>query len=90
MSKRNLAAILWFFAGWAGGSLYVGISDLPSLGALLPAIFAGGLVRWDPFHVLWTRRPADRRRVRPIDEVAGELDRQAQRQAQGEAGPVSQ
>ena len=76
MGKRNLATVLWFLAGWSLGGLLVGFMGLPSLLALVPGVLIAGLVRWDPAGMLWTRRTTTRR-VRPINEVAAELDRQA-------------
>jgi hypothetical protein len=76
MGKRNLATVLWFLAGWSGGGLLVGLFGLPSLLAFVPGILMAGLIRWDPAGVLWTK-PAAQRRVRPINELADELDRKA-------------
>ncbi len=76
MGKRNLATVLWFLAGWSLGGLVVGLMGLPSLLAFVPGVLIAGLVRWDPTGLLWTR-PAAQRRVRPINELADELDRQA-------------
>ena len=76
MGKRNLATVLWFLAGWSGGGLLVGLFGLPSVLAFVPGILMAGLIRWDPAGVLWTR-PATKRRVRPINELADELDRKA-------------
>lgn len=76
MKKRNLATVLWFLAGWSAGGLLVGIMGLPSVLAFVPGVLIAGLVRWDPAGWLWTR-PATQRRVRPINELADELDRQA-------------
>lgn len=76
MSKRGLATVLWFFAGWFAASSVFAMSGLPGdLGAVVGAVVAG-LVRWDPAGWIWTR-PVVRRRVRPINEVAAELDRKA-------------
>ena len=74
MGKRNVATVLWFLAGWSLGGLFVGIMGLPSLLAFVPGVLIAGLVRWDPAGMLWTRQTTTRR-VRPINEVADELDR---------------
>lgn len=76
MGKRNFATVLWFLAGWSLGGLLAVLMGLPSVLALVPGILIAGLVRWDPTGLLWARS-ATRRRVRPISEVADELDRQA-------------
>jgi hypothetical protein len=76
MSKRNLATVLWFFAGWVGAGGVFAMSGMPSdLGIVVGAVVAG-LVRWDPAGWIWVK-PATQRRVRPINEVAAELDRNA-------------
>jgi len=74
MNKRNLASILWFIAGWQGGGLLVGILELPWLLSFTPGIVMAVLVRWDPTGIFWSRS-ATGRRIRPINEVAAELDR---------------
>ena len=55
MTKRILAAVLWFFAGWYLGAFIafmVGVPDLlgPVLGFASAAVFAG-----DPLGVIWKR-----------------------------------
>jgi hypothetical protein len=77
MNKRNLAAVLWFLAGWSGGGLLAGIFVLPSVVAFAPGILLAGLVLWDPAGWLWERQPKVRRVVRPINEFAAELDKNA-------------
>jgi hypothetical protein len=57
MSKRILAAFLWFYAGWYAGAL---IADFISVSALLGPIIgaaAAGLIVGDPRRVIWTDRP---------------------------------
>lgn len=74
MSKRNLAAILWFFAGWVAAGGVFAMSGMPSsLGMAVGAVVAA-LVWWDPAGWIWAR-PVAQRRVRPINDVAAELDR---------------
>lgn len=76
MSKRTLAAILWFFAGWVGAGGVFAMSGLPSeLGMIVGAVIAA-LIDWDPKGWIWAKQPP-KRRVRPINEVAAELDRNA-------------
>ncbi len=60
MTKRALAAILWFFAGWYAGALIallLGMSPYfgPVLGTVAAALIAG-----DPFHLIWVRRQPPR------------------------------
>jgi hypothetical protein len=56
MIKRLASMLLWFYAGWALGSLFAfttGGSELigPVLGAAAAAIFAG-----DPRRIIWSTR----------------------------------
>ncbi len=74
MNVRNLSTVLWFFAGWSGAGLVVGFLALPTVLALLGGLAAAALVRWEPSGRLWGAR--DQRRVRPIGDVAAELDAQ--------------
>ena len=71
---RNLSTVLWFLAGWSGAGLVVGFMALPTSWALLGGLAAAALVRWEPSGRLWG---STQRRVRPIEEVAAELDAQA-------------
>ena len=53
MTKRWLAAALWFYAGWWIGNFisdFAGVSLLlgPAIGATLAVLIAG-----DPFHRVW-------------------------------------
>ena len=62
MSKRILAAILWFYTGWYAGAMaadLIGISPLlgPVLGATAAALIAG-----DPRRLIWKR---------PVPAMAG-------------------
>ena len=53
MTKRILAAFLWFFAGWYGGAIlaeFLGVSDL--LGPIIGAA-AAGLMVGDPRRIIW-------------------------------------
>ena len=56
------------------GLAVVGFLALPSAWALLGGLAAAALVRWEPSGRLWDQQA--QRRVRPIDEVAAELDAQ--------------
>jgi hypothetical protein len=77
MNKRNLAAILWFFAGWMAAGGVFAVTGLPiNLGPVV-GLAVAGLVWWDPAHLIWPRQ-ANVRRIRPINEVAAELERNAE------------
>jgi hypothetical protein len=57
MTKRVLAAILWFYTGWYAGAMlaeFLGVS--PFLGPIIGAA-AAGLIVGDPRRVIWTDRP---------------------------------
>ena len=59
MTKRILAAILWFYAGWYGGAFladFFGVSVL--LGPIIGAA-AAGLIVGDPRRIIWTARAAN-------------------------------
>jgi hypothetical protein len=72
MNVRNVSTVLWFLAGWSGAGLIVGFLALPTAWALLGGLMAAAVVRWDPSGRIWGVQPT--RRVRPIEEVAAELD----------------
>ena len=69
--------VAWFLAGWLGTSMFVGYGELPIALTLLPGIVLAVLVRWDPTGQIWSRSVTGKRTVRtirPINEVAAELD----------------
>jgi hypothetical protein len=80
--KRNIVTILWFLMGWGVGNVLFGPTEML---ALVPGIVLAGLVYWDPLHVLWSPSHRDARRVRPINEVADELDRRGAQRSAAEA-----
>ena len=56
MTKRVLAALLWFYTGWYVGAMlaeFLGVS--PFLGPLIGAA-AAGLIAGDPRRIIWTSR----------------------------------
>lgn len=56
MTKRVLAAMLWFYTGWYAGAMlaeFLGVS--PFLGPLIGAA-AAGLIAGDPRRIIWTSR----------------------------------
>ena len=55
MTKRVVAAFLWFYTGWYAGAMiatFIGIS--PAFGPILGAAAAGFCIG-DPFHLFWAR-----------------------------------
>ena len=75
MNVRNLSTVLWFLAGWSGAGLVAGFLSLPTILAVGGGVAAAAAVRWEPSGRLWGVQQT--RRVRPIDDVAAELDVQA-------------
>jgi hypothetical protein len=72
MSKRILAAILWFYTGWYAGAMVaelVGISPVfgPILGATAAALIAG-----DPRRIIWKRPEPARAAASPAAEALPE------------------
>ena len=58
MTKRFLAAMLWFYTGWYAGAMlaeFLGVS--PVLGPMIGAA-AAGLIAVDPRHLIWKRSTA--------------------------------
>ena len=82
MAKRGVVTILWFLTGWGAGNVLFGSTNML---ALAPAIVLAAVVYWDPLHLLWSRPDRQTRRVRPINEVADELDRRGAQQPATEA-----
>jgi hypothetical protein len=59
MSKRILAAFLWFYTGWYAGAMLAEILSVsPALGPIIGAA-AAGLIVGDPRGMIWTRRTVD-------------------------------
>ena len=55
MTKRFVAALLWFYTGWYAGAMFaefLGVS--PVLGPLIGAA-AAGLIAGDPRRIIWKR-----------------------------------
>jgi hypothetical protein len=56
MSKRILAAFLWFYTGWyAGAMLAELLSVSPALGPII-GVAAAGLIVGDPRGMIWKRQ----------------------------------
>jgi len=63
MSKRTIAAVLWFFAGWYAGSMlaqFIGVND--ALGLIL-GVACAFLIAGDPLHVIWPSGSHDARKL---------------------------
>ena len=58
MTKRILAAFLWFYTGWYAGAMIAEVFSIsPALGPIIGAA-AAGLIVGDPRRVIWTARAA--------------------------------
>jgi hypothetical protein len=77
MKKRVAATVLWALVGWTGGSLVMGIFGAPPILALVPALLMPAFVLWDPNGALWGRSVTGKRIVRPINEFAESLSKNA-------------
>ena len=78
MIKRNLATAMWFVVGWTGGSMLFGYLNAPGALALVPAVAIAMLIHIDPMGAIWPADATRGRRIRPIEELAAELDRKAE------------
>ena len=76
MKVRTLSTVLWFVAGWSATGFVVGVLALPSPLAMVGGIAVATIVWFDPSGRMWGQAKPTRR-VRPIEEVAAELDSQA-------------
>lgn len=58
MTKRFVAALLWFYTGWYAGALLADLFGIsPALGPLIGAA-AAGLIAVDPRRIIWKRPEA--------------------------------
>jgi hypothetical protein len=55
-TKRVLAAVLWFYAGWYAGDMIASFLGLGPVFGILLGTAASSLVTIDPRRVIWTRR----------------------------------
>jgi hypothetical protein len=55
MSKRALAAFLWFAAAWVGYEIVWSLTDVPRLAGPVIAFTVAALVTLDPMALFWTR-----------------------------------
>jgi hypothetical protein len=58
MTKRVLAAMLWFYTGWYAGAMLAELLGVgPALGPIIGAA-AAGLIVGDPRRIIWTAQAA--------------------------------
>jgi hypothetical protein len=55
MSKRALAALLWFSATWFGYEIVWSLTDVPRLAGPVIAFTVAALVTFDPLALFWPR-----------------------------------
>ena len=59
MSKRSLAALLWFSATWVGYEIVWSMADVPRLAGPVIAFTVAALVTLDPLALFWPRSSSD-------------------------------
>jgi hypothetical protein len=59
MSKRALAAVLWFAATWIGYEIVWSLTGVPRLAGPVIAFTVAALVTLDPMALFWTRSASD-------------------------------
>ena len=57
MSKRWLAALLWFSVTWFGYEIAWSVAELPRIAGPILAFVVAALVTIDPVGLFWPRRP---------------------------------
>ena len=73
VNLRNLSTLLWFAVGWAGTGIIAGFLGLPTSWALLGGTGGRGSGSLGAERATLGHTSA-RRRIRPIEELAAELD----------------
>ena len=59
MTKRVLAAILWFYTGWYAGAMIADVFGISAMLGPIIGVAAAGLVVLDPRRIIWTARTAE-------------------------------
>jgi hypothetical protein len=81
MPKRIFITILWLAVGWTLGSMLTFFVGFPPGFDLALSVLLGVIVYWDPAHLIWASSTSGARTVRPVDEVAEDLERGASQRA---------
>ena len=77
MTKRILAAFLWFYTGWYAGAMLAEILSVsPALGPILGAA-AAGLIVGDPRGMIWKRRTVRSMSPRTVSSSSDALPKPA-------------
>ncbi len=56
MSKRVLAAVLWFYGGWCLGAMLASVLGISGLLGPILGMTGAVLIAGDPRHIIWPRR----------------------------------
>ena len=59
MSKRAMAAFLWFAATWVGYEIVWSLTGVPRLAGPVIAFAVAALVTLDPMALFWSRATSD-------------------------------
>jgi hypothetical protein len=70
MTKRVVAALLWFYSCWYAGAMIAALFGLsPALGPILGTA-AAAIIAGDPRHLIWNRRASDGSAIAPSAQTA--------------------
>ena len=72
MTKRVVAAFLWFYTGWYAGAFIAEIFGVSHVIGPIIGVAAAGLLVGDPLRIIWAR-PAPKAAVSATVETAPEL-----------------
>ena len=70
MTKRVLAAVLWFYTGWYAGAMLAEALGVNALLGPIIGVAAAALVVGDPFRRIWTSRPTEPKTDAVLAEAA--------------------
>ena len=66
MTKRVLATLLWFYAGWYAGAMTAALFGIsPALGPIF-AVAAAAIIGGDPRGIIWRRRTRTAEMAGPV------------------------
>jgi hypothetical protein len=66
MTKRVLATLLWFYAGWYAGAMTAALFGIsPALGPIF-AVAAAAIIGGDPRGIIWGRRTRTAEMAGPV------------------------
>ena len=66
MTKRVLATLLWFYAGWYAGAMTAALFGIsPALGPIF-AVAAAAIIGGDPRGIIWGPRTRTARMAAPV------------------------